>query len=113
MWVVNGFFVFMPSLNVDQTNNVVGGWTAFVGGSIFEVGSYLMILEALNRKHEVSRPQLTMVDGRYVSGTQLEVYSAVPITSILVTSTLQQRRERFQKRRRNNSGYGSVQDGMN
>ena len=113
MWVVNGFFVFMPSLNVDQTNNVVGGWTAFVGGSIFEVGSYLMILEALNRKHEVPRPQLTVVDGRYVSGTQLEVYSAVRITSIIVTSPLQQRRERFQKRRRNNSGYGSVQDGMN
>jgi hypothetical protein len=58
VWVVNGFFVFMPSLNVDQTNNVVGGWTAFVGGSIFEVGSYLMILEALNRKHEVPRPPI-------------------------------------------------------
>jgi len=113
VWVVNGFFVFMPSLGVDQTNNVVGGWTAFVGGSIFEVGSYLMILEALNRKHEVPRPRLTMVDGRYVSGTQLEVYSAVRITSIIVTSPLQQRRERFQKRRGNNRGYGSVQDGMN
>ena len=54
MWVVNGFFVFLPSLNVTETNSVVNGWTAFVGGSIFEVGSYLMVLEALNRKHEVS-----------------------------------------------------------
>lgn len=34
-------------------NNEVGGWTAFVGGSLFEVGSYLMVLEALNRKHVV------------------------------------------------------------
>ena len=53
MWVINGFFVFLPSVNVGQTNDVVIGWTAFVGGSIFEVGSYLMILEALNRKHVV------------------------------------------------------------
>ena len=53
VWVVNGFFVFLPSLNVTETNNVVTGWTAFVGGSIFEIGSYLMVLEALNRKHEV------------------------------------------------------------
>jgi hypothetical protein len=34
-------------------NNEVGGWTAFVGGSLFEVGSFFMVLEALNRKHVV------------------------------------------------------------
>ena len=53
VWVVNGFFMFLPSLEVmSETNEEAIGWTAFVGGSLFEIGSYLMVLEALNRKHE-------------------------------------------------------------
>ena len=53
VWVLNGFFSFLPSLNVTSQNNVVLGWTAFAGGTIFEIGSYLMVLEALNRKQVV------------------------------------------------------------
>lgn len=47
VWVVDGFFVFSPSLNTfDQT------WRDDVySDTIFEVGSYLMILRALNRKY--------------------------------------------------------------
>jgi hypothetical protein len=37
-----------------EINLEAQGWTAFVGGSLFEIGGYLMVLEALNRKHEVS-----------------------------------------------------------
>lgn len=49
--------MFLPSLTVNvEANNVAAAWTAFVGGTIFEVGSYLMILEALNRKHVVPSP---------------------------------------------------------
>jgi len=55
VWVVNGFFVFMPFVGVmGETNLPAGGWTAFVGGTLFEIGGYLMVLESLNRKHEVS-----------------------------------------------------------
>ena len=33
-----------------EANLAAEGWTAWVGGSLFEIGGYLMILEALNRK---------------------------------------------------------------
>jgi hypothetical protein len=52
-WVINGFFVFLPELNSMEENDAAEGWTAFVGGTLFEFGGYMMILESLNRKHEV------------------------------------------------------------
>jgi len=52
--VINGFFVFLPDLNEMDNNLEAQGWTAFVGGTLFEVGGYMMVLESLNRKHEVS-----------------------------------------------------------
>jgi hypothetical protein len=57
VWVVNGFFVFLPELTTSvELNSTAGGWTAFVGGTLFEIGAYLMCLEALNRKTEVLTP---------------------------------------------------------
>ena len=53
VWVINGFFVFLPSFGYFGANASVIGWTAFVGGTIFEVGSYFMVVEALNRKQVV------------------------------------------------------------
>jgi hypothetical protein len=38
----------------------------FVGGSIFEVGSYSMILEALNRKHVGRNLNGRQIDERFV-----------------------------------------------
>jgi hypothetical protein len=34
-------------------NQTAGGWTALVGGTLFEFGGYMMVLESLNRNHEV------------------------------------------------------------
>lgn len=55
VWVINGFLVFLPELNAMAENDAAEGWTAFVGGTLFEFGGYMMILESLNRKHEVRR----------------------------------------------------------
>lgn len=54
VWVINGFLVFLPILGVmaDQ-NKAAQGWTAFTGGTLFEIGSFMMVLESLNRKHTV------------------------------------------------------------
>jgi zinc transporter ZupT len=50
--VVTGFLVLLPlylsSLN-STTYFRAAAATAFLGGSIFEIGSYLMVVEALNR----------------------------------------------------------------
>jgi len=53
VWVLNGFFVFLPDINGQGESfagEVVygGGITAFVGATIFEIGSVLLILEAMN-----------------------------------------------------------------
>ncbi len=53
VWVINGFFVFLPSLGVVGNNETVGAWLALAGGTIFEIGSCLTVLEALNRRNEV------------------------------------------------------------
>lgn len=50
--------MFLPEVNSSvELNNTAGGWTAFVGGTLFEIGAYLMVLEALNRKSEVRFPR--------------------------------------------------------
>ena len=45
--------MFLPLLNEMGDNLEAQGWTAFVGGTLFEIGGYMMVLESLNRKHEV------------------------------------------------------------
>ncbi|KAK0719527.1 hypothetical protein B0H67DRAFT_466746, partial [Lasiosphaeris hirsuta] len=52
VWVINGTFVWLP-LAAPWTafpgeGVVGGGWTAFVGATIFEFGSVLLMLEAVN-----------------------------------------------------------------
>ncbi|KAK4444842.1 hypothetical protein QBC34DRAFT_414437 [Podospora aff. communis PSN243] len=52
VWVINGFFVWYPLAapwsEFPGEESVGGGWTAFVGATIFEFGSVLLMLEALN-----------------------------------------------------------------
>jgi len=52
VWVINGFFVWYPLAapwsEFSGETDVGGGWTAFVGATIFEVGSVLLMLEAVN-----------------------------------------------------------------
>lgn len=52
VWVMNSFFVFLPlsnpSTGFQDEVLTAGGVTAFVGATIFEVGSVLLMLEAVN-----------------------------------------------------------------
>ncbi|KAK7558044.1 integral membrane protein [Phyllosticta citricarpa] len=52
IWVINGFFVFLPLImpSSEFHNEILygGGTTAFIGATIFEVGSILLMLEAVN-----------------------------------------------------------------
>lgn len=51
--VINGFLLYLPlapSLSPQHTNAAM--WIAFIGGTTFEVASYLMVVEALNAGHE-------------------------------------------------------------
>lgn len=52
VWVINAFFVFLPllapSTEFDGESLYGGGISAFIGATIFEVGSVLLILEAVN-----------------------------------------------------------------
>ncbi|KAI4139183.1 MAG: hypothetical protein L6R39_006433 [Caloplaca ligustica] len=54
VWVVNSFFVFLPlpapSTEFDDEILTAGGVTAFIGATIFEVGSVLLMLEAMNEE---------------------------------------------------------------
>lgn len=52
VWVINAFFVFLPLVrpSTEFDNEIVtgGGVTAFIGATIFEVGSLFLMLEAVN-----------------------------------------------------------------
>ncbi|KAK8214433.1 integral membrane protein [Phyllosticta capitalensis] len=52
IWVVNGFFVFLPLImpSSEFHNEILygGGITAFIGATVFEFGSILLMLEAVN-----------------------------------------------------------------
>lgn len=52
VWVVNAFFVWLPlvrpATEFEGQVGVGGGWTAFVGATVFEGGSLLLIVEAGN-----------------------------------------------------------------
>lgn len=56
LWVINAFFVFLPLLQPSSTftNEILdgGGITAFIGATIFEVGSIFLMLEAVNEHQE-------------------------------------------------------------
>lgn len=51
VWVVNGFAAFLPFCNshFEKASNSTG-WTAFLGATIFEIGSLFGLLEAWNRE---------------------------------------------------------------
>ncbi|KZT25040.1 hypothetical protein NEOLEDRAFT_1066131 [Neolentinus lepideus HHB14362 ss-1] len=54
VWCVNGFIVFLPFVYSSvETNTVAGGWTAWVGATIFTAASLLLIWEAWNRSNTV------------------------------------------------------------
>jgi len=52
IWVINAFFDFLPDLRPSTlfTNEILvgGGVTAFIGATVFELGSVLLMLEAIN-----------------------------------------------------------------
>ncbi|KAF5383151.1 hypothetical protein D9615_005011 [Tricholomella constricta] len=50
VWIINGFIVFLPNVtsHVAKSDSSIG-WTAWVGATIFEIGSIFGILEAWNR----------------------------------------------------------------
>jgi len=53
LWVINGFILFLPLLpSPSPPHTTAAAWTAFAGGTFFEIGSYLMIVEAINAGHE-------------------------------------------------------------
>ncbi|KAF8217712.1 hypothetical protein K438DRAFT_1952590 [Mycena galopus ATCC 62051] len=50
VWVINGFIAFLPFVNTHVAkDDVGGGWTAWLGATIFEIGSLFGLLEAWNR----------------------------------------------------------------
>ena len=52
VWVFNAFFVWLPladpATEFPNESIVAGGWTAFIGATIFELGSILLMIEAVN-----------------------------------------------------------------
>jgi hypothetical protein len=52
VWCINGFFVWLPlqdpSTEFPGEFTVGGGVTAFIGATIFEIGSWLLMIEAVN-----------------------------------------------------------------
>jgi hypothetical protein len=56
LWVLNSFFAFLPLIRPSSAFHnealVGGGITAFIGATIFVVGSVLLMLEAVNENRE-------------------------------------------------------------
>jgi hypothetical protein len=56
LWVINSFFAFLPLMRPSSAFHdealVGGGITAFIGATIFVVGSILLMLEAVNENRE-------------------------------------------------------------
>ena len=52
VWIINAFFVWLPLVDPKTEfageSLVGGGVTAFIGATIFEIGSVLLLLEAMN-----------------------------------------------------------------
>ncbi|KAG8680771.1 hypothetical protein FRC08_016067 [Ceratobasidium sp. 394] len=53
-WVINGFLLFLPLLSPSKypSHQKAASALAFIGGTTFELGSYLMFVEALNAGHD-------------------------------------------------------------
>ncbi|KAI0794865.1 hypothetical protein C8Q75DRAFT_712544 [Abortiporus biennis] len=51
-WIVNGFYLFLPLLNIGGDHGVTAAWWGLAGGTLFEIGSYLMLVESLNTGHD-------------------------------------------------------------
>ncbi|KAJ5162799.1 uncharacterized protein N7500_004629 [Penicillium coprophilum] len=55
VFIINGFFVWLPladrKTEFHGEIDVAGGWTGFVGATIFEIGGVLLMLEAFNTNH--------------------------------------------------------------
>jgi hypothetical protein len=49
---VQGWYALFP-LNDTTVNAAIVGWTALVGGTLFEAGAYAMVVEAVNRGNAV------------------------------------------------------------
>lgn len=49
---MNGFYLFLPLVDIGGDHATAASWWAFAGGTLFEVGSYLMFVEALNTGHD-------------------------------------------------------------
>jgi hypothetical protein len=52
MQVVNGFYLLLPLLGIGESTYNAPAWWAFVGGTLFEVGAYLSLVESLNTGHD-------------------------------------------------------------
>jgi len=54
VWVINGFYVYLPFVRPDQfeTNIEAGGWTAWLGATLFELGGWAAMIEAWNVNDE-------------------------------------------------------------
>ncbi|CAG7556535.1 unnamed protein product [Fusarium equiseti] len=56
IWVVNGFYSFLPVLNPSsEVSEWGGGLTAFIGATVFEFGSILLMLEAVNENERMAK----------------------------------------------------------
>jgi len=55
VWCFNGFFTYLPLVSPSsEFHNELyegGPWTAWLGATIFEVGSVFLMIEALNENH--------------------------------------------------------------
>lgn len=55
VWVVNSFFAWLPLVDPSTTfsgeSTIGGGVSGFIGATIFEIGSVLLLLEAVNENH--------------------------------------------------------------
>lgn len=52
-WVLNGWFLFLPSGN-EELDYLMSSITAVIGGSLFWIGAYLSVVEAVNTDQKVS-----------------------------------------------------------
>ena len=52
VWVINAFFAFLPDVQprTDFANEILvgGGVSASIGATVFEIGSFLLMIEAMN-----------------------------------------------------------------
>lgn len=64
--VINGFLLYMPLISSAKQREPMSAAWAFVGGTFFNLGGYLMFVEALNTGHgDLFGPSVeTLVGGK-------------------------------------------------